>query len=226
MGLLTPLVPARGVLVFDLDGTLSDPLDGIWRSVNHALDRYGVEPVPRERFGAFIGPPIDTTFRSLVPEADAATVMSLVAAYRDRYGSIGYTENRLYAGVPEALETLRDAGYRCGVCTSKRVDIARRVIDHFGLAHHVDFVDGGDVGVSKSHQLRRLLAGGRIDATALMIGDRASDLDAASANALRGIGVTWGFGGRDELQRAGPWAVVDTPTGLSALLTGSSRPRP
>jgi phosphoglycolate phosphatase len=210
------------VLIFDLDGTLSDPLDGIWRSVNHALEHHGLGPIPRDTFGPFIGPPIDVTLRALVPTADEAGVNSLVAAFRDRYGRVGYAENELYPDVPAMLDALCAAGYRCGVCTAKRVDIARRVVEHFHLGDYFDFIDGGDVGVRKTRQLGGLLHSGRIDATAVMIGDRASDLEAAAANGLRGMGVTWGYGTVGELQGAAPWALVDTPSGLRTLLTGHS----
>lgn len=209
---------ARPTLVFDLDGTLSDSFDGIWRSVNHALERHGRPALAADDFHPFIGPPIDHTFRALVPEADERTVEALVATFRERYGSIGYAENRLYADVPDMLERLAGARFACGVCTNKRQDIALQVLDLFDLRRRFGFVSGGDVGVRKSDQLERLLADGVIDRHAVMIGDRASDLTAAADNGLRAVGVTWGFGSVEELSSARPWAMCHSPAELAAWL--------
>jgi phosphoglycolate phosphatase len=206
------------ILVFDLDGTLSNPFDGIWRSVNHALDAHGLPAVPRDSFQRFIGPPIDQSFRTLVPGAAPAVIESLVAAFRDRYGRLGYAENVLYPDIPAMLDRLASAGFRCGICTSKRRDFAVQVLELFELQHHFAFVAGGDVGVRKAAQLALLRAGGRIDDQAIMIGDRASDLEAAAANGLRAVGVTWGFGPLAELEDAGPWAITRSPPALADLL--------
>src|SRR5690606_23739053 len=119
------------------------------------------------------GPPIDLTFETLVPQAGPAGVAVLVASYRERYGRVGYAENTLYPGVPDMLDRLRAAGFRCGVCTSKRRDFADQVLDLFELTRHFDFVSGGDVGVRKADQLALLRTQGTIDAAAVMIGDRA-----------------------------------------------------
>jgi phosphoglycolate phosphatase len=204
--------------VFDLDGTLSDPFDGIWRSVNHALSVLGMGSIPQSDFGAWIGPPIDQTFRELAPDTDAAGVTRLVAAFRERYGETGYAENKLYPGVPAMLETLKEAGYHCGVCTAKRADFASRILDLFEIDHRFTFVCGGDVGITKAMQLSGLLEQGTIDRDAIMIGDRASDLSAARANALCGIGVGWGYGSTEELQAERPLAVARSPAQLTTLL--------
>ena len=209
---------SRPVLVFDLDGTLTDPFEGIWRSTNHALTGYGAAPVERDDFLRFIGPPIDQTFRTLLPGIGESEVMDLVTAFRQRYGELGYAENVLYPGIPELLERLNSAGFPCGVCTAKRVDFAQRVLELFRLDGYFGFVDGGDVGVRKASQLERLLQSGTIGADAIMIGDRASDLEAAAANALTGIGVAWGYGPEAELSAAKPRAIVAEPAELGRLL--------
>lgn len=205
-------------LVFDLDGTLSDPFDGIWRSVNHALECHGRPALPADAFHGFVGPPIDQSFRALVPDADEAAVASLVERFRERYGRIGYAENTLYPDIPEALTRLRRAGFVCGVCTNKRRDFALQVLDLFELRAFFAFVSGGDVGVRKADQLARLLASGTITADAVMIGDRASDLEAAHANGLRAVGVAWGFGSKAELAGAAPCTVCRSPSELAEWL--------
>lgn len=172
----------------------------------------------REALHAHIGPPIDRIFRLLVPDADDAHVMGLVEAFRERYLQEGYAENVLYEGITGMLRSLGYMRLRCGVCTSKRQDIAERVLEHFAIAHHFALVDGGDVGIDKSDQLARLARDGRLAANAVMVGDRASDLEAAHANGLLAIGVAWGFGSRDELESARPFAIADSPLELNALL--------
>ena len=136
--------------------------------------------------------------------------------YRARYGDVGYAENVLYAGIPEALEALTSQGVVMGVCTSKKVEFAEKILVHFGLRHHFAFVDGGDVGISKVTQLAGLVAGGLDPATAVMIGDRDADLIAAHASGIASVGVLWGFGGRVELAAAGQ--LLEDPAELVGLV--------
>ncbi len=208
--------------VFDLDGTLSDPSEGIVRSFRHALAAHGLPAVADADIRAEIGPPLDAAFRKLAPGIDEGAITGLVATYRERYADTGYAENTLYPEIPPLLERLRAARVPLGVCTSKREDFARRILALFGLDHLFRFVDGGDVGVSKASQLSHLLSAGAIDGDAVMIGDRAVDIEAAGANGLAAVGVLWGFGGIEELAGASPAAIVDTPDGLGDLLLASA----
>jgi phosphoglycolate phosphatase len=196
-------------LIFDLDGTLSDPLEGIARCYDHALAAHGYPLVPHGEIAKLVGPPLDQGMRRLgVPDQE---VVEVVATYRVRYSSHGYAENRLYAGIPEALAAL---GGRMGVCTSKRVDFAERILELFELRKHFAFVSGADIGTTKAQQLAAMLANGTIDGDAIMIGDRAVDLEAAHANGLASCGVLWGFGSRAELEGARPRYLVATPSEL------------
>ena len=120
-------------LVFDLDGTLSDPVDGFVRSLNYALAEHGLPKCNEEELKKFIGPPLDQTFRAVLGLDDAADVGSLVLAYRERYSTIGYSENEIYAVIPEALISLKTFGMTLGVCTSKPTDFAERIISMFNI---------------------------------------------------------------------------------------------
>jgi phosphoglycolate phosphatase len=204
-------------LIFDLDGTISNPSLGIFRCINHALTTHGFPEVGADSVAAQIGPPLDDIFKSFRPEADQSLISSLISAYRQRYAEAGFAENELYAGVPEALRLLADRGVRLGICTSKRRDFAEQILSMFELLSHFSFVDGGEIGVRKHQQLEGLLNSGAIDRQAVMIGDRDVDILAAKANGLRSVGVLWGFGDQGELSGAGADTIIREPGGLVKL---------
>jgi len=205
--------------LFDLDGTISDPFEGIYKSVNHALDEHGYEPAEPGEVRSMIGPPLTEIFASLLGPLDDNRMLGLIDSYRDRYASVGYAENVIYDDMPEIVTALHESGYRMGVCTSKRADYAAKIVDMFGLGGFFEFVDGGDVHIKKYMQIERLVANGIEAAETVMIGDRAVDIEAARKNDIAAIGVIWGFGDRAELENAGPDHIVDSPRELLELLT-------
>ena len=204
-------------LVFDLDGTLSDPVVGIGRSLNYALEAFGYRTLSAPEASRYVGPPLDWAFRQIVPDVSHDTVVAMVAKYRERYSDVGYAENTLYPGVVDALAALSSNRVQMGVCTSKRTEFAERILELFGLRQHFGFVDGGDVGVAKGDQLRALLARGAIGRASTMIGDRAVDIEAARANGLGEVGVLWGHGTKAELLRARPDRLLERPVELAGL---------
>lgn len=205
-------------LVFDLDGTLSDPTVGIRRSIDYALAAFGYPPVAEQTISRHIGPPLDVVFRRIAPAETDATILGMVAKYRERYGEVGYAENVVYPGIADALESLSSHGVPMGVCTSKRADFAERILATFHLRRHFDFVSGGDVGVGKDDQLRGLLEQGTADRGSVMIGDRAVDVIAARAAGLRSVGVLWGHGSLEELRGAAPDRLLHAPDELKRLI--------
>ena len=203
-------------LVFDLDGTISDPSSGIIKCVNYALQCRGLATQSDASVSAEIGPPLDLMFRKFMPDITDEVIDELVFSYRERFATDGFAENTLYKGIPEALQSLRDTGFRLGVCTSKPEPAARKVLQHFSLLHHFEFVSGGDIGVAKQSQLKSLLDENVIDRDAVMIGDRSVDLTAAHNNQLKSIAVLWGFGSATELAAEKP---VMTLSNVGELLT-------
>lgn len=201
----------KSYFLFDLDGTLSDPLQGIARSINYTLEAFGYPVVPEDSLGRFIGPPLDNTFAALTGTDSQNHIRELVDKYRERFGKIGYRENTLYPGIPGMLEALKARGVAMAVCTSKRQDFARKIITMFGLDPFFDFVSGGDIGIAKGQQIRSLLEQGRISKDSIMIGDRDVDIRAASENGLDGWGVLWGYGSREELEKEGPERILTSP---------------
>jgi phosphoglycolate phosphatase len=206
-------------VIFDLDGTISDPSRGIVRSINYALCRQGYPVAEEALLCRYIGIPLDEIFESVTGHRDQRQITTLVNLYRERYEEAGYAENSLYPGVAEALVNLRDCGYSLGVCTSKREDFAEAILHLFEIRHCFEFVDGGDIGVKKHQQLNRLLVQGRISPRSLMIGDRQLDLAAARKNSLASGGVLWGFGSRQELLDERPDFLFDSPAHLITALT-------
>ncbi len=163
-----------------------------------------------------IGPPLTDIFQFLVGDVGQPEIDDLVGKYRERYSTVGFTENVIYEEIPELISALADKGYRLGICTSKRGDYAMAIVEMFGLSAHFEFVDGG-AGVHKSLQVERLIAAGIDARTAVMIGDRHFDINAAKHNDMRSIGVTWGFASDDELEVAGPDRIVHSPRELMEL---------
>ena len=204
-------------LVFDLDGTLSDPKAGFVNSANTALSEFGYPPIEDAAADACIGPPLDSIFRRLTGSADAAHLSALIHTYREAYARTGYAENSLYPGVAGLLDTLSTKDVGLAVCTSKRVDFAESILDLHRIRHYFAFVDGADVGLPKWKQLQVLLEKRTLSRRSVMIGDRDVDLIAAHRNGLDSAGVLWGYGSRRELMRENPTYLFETPGQLVEL---------
>lgn len=186
----------------DLDGTLTDPGEGIIRSVRHALETLGLEAPPEESLGWLIGPPLLDSFRRLgVRDPQAALVL-----YRKRYSTVGLFENRLYSGIPEALNALVQAGHSLCLATAKPHVFARRITGHFGLDAFLDHqfgpeLDGtnGDKAALLAHALETI---GARPGHCVMVGDRVHDFFAAEAVGIRSIAAAWGYGEPAEFRHA------------------------
>jgi phosphoglycolate phosphatase len=209
---------AARVVVFDLDGTISNPLLGFSRSINHALGLQGLPERAPADLARFIGPPLYESAVELTVSADPDAHARLIADYRQRYGETGYAENTLYDGIPAVLHALRASGTTLGLCTSKRADFAERILQLFGLRELFAFVSGGDIGVHKWQQLQALREAGAVDGDSVMVGDRAVDVASAHRNGLHACGVLWGFGSLAELQTERPRHIAEKPEDLLGLL--------
>ena len=202
-------------LIFDLDGTLSDPLEGIGRSINYALTHFGYEPQEISEIGKYIGPPIDETFRAIT--GNSSKINELVTKYRERYADVGYSENVLYPGIAEALLSLSDTNVSMGICTSKRKDFAEKILTMHGIAHHFCFISGGNTGIQKWQQIEWLLEKDTVRDSSIMVGDRAVDIIAAHKNGLQAAGTLWGYGSYKELSNEDPKYIFSSPVDLAKL---------
>jgi len=201
------------LIIFDLDGTISDPLEGIGRSINFALANFAYKTREFPELAQYVGLPLDQIFKSLTG-LEEIEVVALVAKYRERYADIGYSENTLYPGMAEAIATLSKASVPMAVCTSKRQDFAERILAMFGLLDQFCSVNGGDIGIQKTQQIRTLVSQGLASRSSLMVGDRAGDVTAARRNGLQAAGVLWGYGSEAELLNAEPRYILHSPAEL------------
>lgn len=208
--------------LFDLDGTLTDPREGITRSIAHALERMGVEPPPLEHLLFAIGPPLRASLARLIGTDSREAVERALAHYRERFADVGLFENAAYEGIAEALASLRGEGAALYVATSKPRVYAERIVRHFALDGHFEAVHGCELDgtrEAKRDLLEHLLATHAVDRSrAVMVGDRDVDMAAARHHGLGALGVTYGFGGREELLGAGAHALVASPRELPAAL--------
>ena len=190
--------PAPQLVIFDLDGTLTDSADGIVSSFRHALDQIGAAVPEGDLASRVVGPPMHHTLSAmgLGEHADAA-----IAAYRADYTTRGWAINSLFDGIGPLLADLRAAGIRLAVATSKAEPTARRILAHFGLDDHFEVVAGASVDGTRAtkadvlaHALAQLQP---LPERVLMVGDRLHDVEGAAAHGLDAVVVGWGYGQAD-----------------------------
>ena len=205
-------------LLFDLDGTLTDPYEGITKSISHALTSLGRPSPPRMDLRWCIGPPLKKSFSILLDTEDEILVQKALTIYRERFGSIGLFENKVYAGIPEALKTLGKMGHNLYLATSKPRVFAQRIVEHFDLDQYFSGIHGSELDgtrTDKTSLIAYILQHESLDSSVTaMIGDREHDMIGAKANGLCGFGVLWGFGSETELTDSGAGACIQTPSDL------------
>ena len=205
-----------GALLFDLDGTLTDNYLGIARSIRYALENLGAEPPDEATLRRCVGPPLRTSFAALLGTDEPAAIEQAIALYRERFADLGWRENVVYDGIPEALEALAARSRPLYLCTSKPEIYARRIVTLFGFTEFLAGVYGADLAGrydDKAALLAHLAERERLDPSrSVMIGDRHHDIRAARLNGARAVGVLWGYGSEEEL--AGADARVPVPSEL------------
>ena len=214
---------AWNTILFDLDGTLTDPAEGITKAVEAALNHYGITVADRAALHKFIGPPLDESF----PEFygfDAARTAEATEVFRAYFDRQGWRENIPYPGVEDMLRDLRAAGKRLLVATSKPEVFALRIMEHFGLARYFDHICGAPMdnqeGAKKAAVIRDALRRSGVEdlRTAVMVGDRRHDIDGARQAGLEAVGVLWGYGDLQELEASHPVHIVESFDGLKRVL--------
>ena len=202
--------------LFDLDGTLTDPGEGITRSVQYALAKFGIVVENRRELYCFIGPPLHESFEKYYGFS-AKDAFRCVDAYREYYAVKGIFENEVYAGIGDALAELKERGVRISLATSKPEGYAKQILEHFGLIGYFDAVAGSNMDGSRTKKAevveRALMLLGNPDVRdCIMIGDREHDIIGGKAHGMDTIGVTFGYGSEQELTAAGATHIAHTPT--------------
>ncbi len=216
----------RPALLVDLDGTITDSLRGISASLHHALTAVGASWDDSRDIRQIAGPPMTETLASLGLDGDECD--RALTAYRERYDAVGWSENSVFEGMSELLESLTDEGYRMAVATSKDETSARRILEHFRLSQCFAFIGGADLAVqrtTKADVIAHSLGALGIEPVAatqggtgevLMIGDRAHDVEGAAHHGIPTALVRWGYGSPNEWDTA-RWSAAD-PNELERII--------
>ncbi len=209
-------------LLFDLDGTLTESATGIINSLKYAFEKLGEDVPDGETLKKFVGPPLIESFMKFGGFSEEKAVEA-VDVYREYFSEKGLFENAVYDGIPECLQTLCRAGYFLGVATSKPQVYCERILRHFGLSEYFCVVkgiplDGEDM--TKAQVIAQALEAFGVEdkAEVLMIGDRDYDVLGARENGIGCVGVLYGYGPREELERAGAEYIADGVAELTELL--------
>ncbi len=201
-------------ILFDLDGTLTDPLPGITKSIQYALEKLG-KPVPAVDDLLFcIGPPLLGSLKKLLA-ADADKAETALSIYRERYNAVGKFENKVYPGIPETLTGLNRQGFNLFVATSKPYVFANDILAHFDLLRFFKRVYGSELDnslVDKGELIAYILKRETILITnTMMVGDRSHDILGAKKHGVYSLGVSYGYGTKEELVESGADCIVDSP---------------
>lgn len=206
--------------LFDLDGTLTDPKEGITKSFRYALEKMGVESPELTVLEQYIGPPLVKSFQQYFSEEEAKQA---VAYYRERYREIGIFENGVYDGIEDVLKTAKAKGKRLALATSKPQHFAQIIMDHYGLSQYIDVLVGArDDTQTKADVIRQVFAEAGLDEEskkqAVMVGDRLHDIEGAKQCGIDSLGVRFGYAKENELEEAGADYIVATTEELQAFV--------
>lgn len=209
-------------VLFDLDGTLTDPGIGITNSVAYALKKRNIHVTDRTELYKFIGPPLKDSFMKYYGFSESDAELT-VEYYREYFREKGIFENEVYEGIERLLTAIKEAGLKIALATSKPEEFAVRILEHFGLTEYFDFIAGATMDSSRSEKGKVIkYALEKLDiknpTSAIMVGDREQDIIGAKENGLDSIGVLFGYGSREELTKAGATYIAENVEALLKLL--------
>ncbi|HEX3022629.1 MAG TPA: HAD hydrolase-like protein [Lachnospiraceae bacterium] len=217
-------MPAFKYVLFDLDGTLTDPKEGITKSFQYALAHYGIDEPDLDKLEVVIGPPLRDSFiefygftKEKAPEAEIV--------YRERFSTIGLYENIIYEGIAELLHELCEKGYQLAVASSKPTVFVDQILEHFEIKQYFHHVIGSNFDGTRSDKaevVNDAIAGFKdVDWNDIvMVGDRKFDVIGAHERGIKAIGVSYGYGGVEELTQIGADFIVGSIKELRDILLG------
>lgn len=216
-------------ILFDLDGTLTDPKLGITSSVQYALRALGIEEPSLDRLEPFIGPPLADSFREFYG-LEGERLATAIDKYRERFATQGIFENEIYPGIPQMLADLKAKGKKLAIASSKPTLFVEQILEHFEIGKYFDHVVGSNMDGTRGTKeevveetLRQMLTvkmtpAQKRDAVA-MVGDRKFDIEGARAHGITSVGVLFGYAPEGELEEAGADYIVNSVRSLQVLLT-------
>lgn len=214
---------AYSILLFDLDGTLTDPKEGITKSVAYALQALGIEASPNQ-LTAFIGPPLKDSFKMYYHMTDEVADKA-IQKYRERFNKVGIFENRAFEGIHTLLDGLKKQGKKLAIATSKPYVFAIRILERYELAEYFDWIVGSELDGTrskKSEVIEEVLRQAEVSEAqrnnCLMVGDRKHDIEGAKACGVDALGVAYGYAEKGELEAAGATYIVKDIQALSTFL--------
>lgn len=213
---------AYQTILFDLDGTLTDPYPGITKSITYALEKMKAPALDTQTLASFIGPPLLQSFQEICGFSENEANEAL-GYYRERFAIKGLYENSVYSGIPELLKNLKNSGKTLAVATSKPTIFAEKILDHFQLAQYFTVIVGSNLDGSrneKSEVIHEVLTHLNVVAneSIIMIGDRKHDLIGAQKEGIQSIGVLYGYGSLEEIAQTGATFIVESVEGMLSIL--------
>lgn len=213
---------SSSAVLFDLDGTLTDPKPGITGCIQYALSELGYKPPNADELHWCIGPPLKDSFSQLLNTLDGTLIEQAILLYRHRFATIGLFENSLYPQIPEILKAIRFAGYKTFVATSKPYIYATQIIEYFDLSLLFDGVYGSELDGTRSIKgdlIHHILVTENLSSSSVvMVGDRSHDIIGAKRHHIASIGVTYGYGTEEELKAHGADFIAHSPSDIVRLL--------
>lgn len=208
------------IVLFDLDGTLTDSAEGVIRSAQYMQEKMGIEKWADEDLKFIVGPPLMKTFTEDFA-MDAETAETALAYFRERYTTVGLFENRLYPGIEAMLAALREKGKRLAVATSKKEETAVRILEHFGVAKYFEIIGGDNRAAGRDNKAKVIayvLEQMRAEKhDVVMVGDRKFDVEGAHAMGIPCVAVEYGYGDRAEFLACGADVIVAAPGDVAEL---------
>ena len=213
---------SKEYILFDLDGTLTDPAEGITNSVMYSLEKYGITVSDKTELYKFIGPPLFESYMKYYGFSKEKA-LEAVEFYREYFRDKGIFENSVYKGIPELLRKLNEMGKKVILATSKPEEFAKKILKHFNLEKYFYFVAGATMSETRTKKhdvISYILEKLKIDDTqnTVMIGDREMDINGAHSLNMPAVGVLYGYGSLEELQGAKAEMIANTVKELEEIL--------
>ena len=206
---------------FDFDGTIADTGEGIFDSVKYAIEAMGFSPLPDDRLRTFIGPPVFDSFKRELPMNDEQAAAA-VEKYRERYSESGIYKLRVYDGIENLIKKLKNSGIKVAIASSKPEKFVITIIDYLGISSLIDFIaapESDKAPEGKTVLVERAVNHFGVDKRrALMVGDRYFDIDGANGAGVESVGVTFGYGSREELEKACSTYLADCAADIEKII--------